>query len=103
MRKKGLSTENELSPDLIASLQRHPELHERIERILRIVEDADGDATKADEAEERVAEELRKMGQEALQSWAERKLQKVEAEYEQSSLYKRREKKASTGQQDLDE
>jgi len=69
-------------------------LHERIDAILCIVDDTDGDAIKADEAEERVAQEARKMGHDALQAWAERKLVRVEAEYEESPLYKRREKKA---------
>lgn len=102
MANKEISKEVELSLNLIASLRRHPELHERIEQILRIVENADGDATKADEAEELVAEQLRKMGQEALQSWADRKLQKVQGEYQQNSLYTRREKKDSTGRQGSD-
>lgn len=97
MTKQNEGQESQLPPDFLARLRRHPELHERIDAILRIVEDTDGDALKADAAEERVTQEVRQMGQEALQAWAGRKLVRVEAEYEESPLYKRREKKGSPG------
>lgn len=51
-------------------LNQHPHLKNRIEQLLKIVEDADGDLEKADEAERRVIEELRKMGNEVLHDWA---------------------------------
>lgn len=97
MTKQDEGKECQLHPDFMARLRRHPELHERIDAILRIVDDTDGDAIKADEAEERVAQEVRQMGHAALQAWAERKLVRVEAEYAASPLYKRREKKGSSG------
>jgi len=60
-------------------LQAHPHLRDRIHQILSIAEDAEGKIDKADEAEERVIEELRKLGQEVLQNWAVGKeKQKVE-------------------------
>jgi len=54
-------------------LNAHPHLRERIEQLLAIVEDAAGDIEKADEAERRVIEELRRLGQETLHGWALRK------------------------------
>ena len=51
-------------------LKKHPHLKNRIEQILEIVENTDGDLKKADEAEKRVIEELRKMGNEVLHDWA---------------------------------
>jgi|APMed6443717190_1056831.scaffolds.fasta_scaffold129987_1 hypothetical protein len=51
-------------------LNKHPHLKGRIERLLEILENADGDVKKADEAEKLVMEELRKMGNEALHDWA---------------------------------
>ncbi len=51
-------------------LNKHPHLRNRIEELLKIVENADGDLKKADEAEQRVIEELRKMGNEVLHDWA---------------------------------
>jgi hypothetical protein len=53
-------------------LNRHPELKARIEVLLSVVENAEGDLTLADEAEQRVIEEMRQIGQTALQSWATR-------------------------------
>jgi hypothetical protein len=97
MKRNEPTKKNQFNEEFIERLRRHPELYERIDAILRIVEDADGDVTKADEAEERVVEEIRKLGQEALQSWADVKLEKVGSHYEESLLYKRREKKNSAG------
>ena len=54
----------------INRLNQHPELRERMESLLNVVENAAGDCTKADDAEQHVIEELRKMGNEALHSWA---------------------------------
>lgn len=51
-------------------LNKHPDLKKRISELLKIVENADGNAQKASEAEQMVIEELRKMGNEALHSWA---------------------------------
>jgi hypothetical protein len=78
-------------------LREHPRLSERISRLLEVVENTAGDVVKADEAEQRVLEELRKMGQEALQSWAERKQARVEQAAEADPTLQRKEKKVSTG------
>lgn len=51
-------------------LRKHPHLKNRIEQLIKIVENADGDLEKADEAEKRVIEELRRMGNEVLHDWA---------------------------------
>ena len=51
-------------------LNKHPHLKERIEQLLKIVENSDGDLQKADDAEQRVIDELRKMGNDALHDWA---------------------------------
>ncbi len=58
---------------LEARLNAHPHLRDRIEELLKIVEDAAGDIDKADEAERLVIEELRRLGHEALQGWADLK------------------------------
>jgi hypothetical protein len=60
-------------------LNKHPHLKNRIEQLLKIVENAEGDLKKADEAEKRVIEELRKMGNEVLHDWASSR-EKQEAE-----------------------
>ena len=78
-------------------LQEYPELRARFEEMLAIVENADGDIVKADEAEERVIQELRQLGQSALQGWAERKQRLVQNESEGRSGVTRKVKKTSTG------
>lgn len=78
-------------------LKEHPELQARFEELLAVVENAAGASFTADAAEQRVVEELRQMGQSALQAWAERKQQRVEVSYERRSDVRRKEKKSSTG------
>jgi hypothetical protein len=53
-------------------LERYPELKERMERLLDVVENTGGDVKLADEAERRAIEELRKMGQQVMQGWGQR-------------------------------
>ena len=60
-------------------LNQHPQLRERMETLLNVVENVAGDWTKADAAEQSVSEELRKLGNEALQGWAEQAVQKATA------------------------
>jgi hypothetical protein len=60
-------------------LNQHPQLRERMETLLNVVEDVAGDCTKADAAEQSVIEELRNLGNEALQCWAARAVQKATA------------------------
>jgi len=78
-------------------LREYPGLYERISGLMEVVENASGDAVKADEAEQRVIEEVRRIGHEALQGWADRKLQRVTQAAEADSTLQRKEKKVSTG------
>lgn len=61
-------TNNTLS--LAERLSAHPQLKERVEALLAIVEDTNADVKQADEAERRVIAEVRRLGNEALCSWA---------------------------------
>lgn len=74
-------------------LRDHPELRERLERLLDITENAAGDVEKAAEAERRVVEELRQMGNEVLHSWARRQEQKKEEEFNRKPGVNRKVKK----------
>ena len=88
--------------DLEARLKRHPLLHKRIETLLGIVEDSEGNLDKANAAEERVIQELQQMGKETLQYWAEEKeFQKTEKykESNQQNKIKNKGKKKSIGTQ----
>jgi hypothetical protein len=51
-------------------LDAHPQLKARSDALLAIVEEVEGELQRADDAERRVIEELRRSGPEALQGWA---------------------------------
>ena len=74
-----------------------PEVRARVERMLDLIENAAGDVEKAAEAERRVTEELRQMGNEVLHGWARRQQQKKEEEYNTQAGVHRQRKKNSTG------
>src|SRR6516225_6626829 len=57
-------------------LREYPELKAKMERLLGIIENAGGDIEKAAEAERRIIEELRQMGNEVLHGWARRQQHK---------------------------
>jgi hypothetical protein len=74
-----------------------PEVRARFERMLELIENAAGDVEKAAEAERRVTEELRQMGNEVLHSWARRQEQKKEEKFNNEPGVNRKGKKTSTG------
>ena len=82
--------------ELADRLNRHPEFRDKVEELLDIVDNKSGNANKADNAEELIWEELREMGQRALQDWAERRHERVVGESENRKELSR-EKKGSTG------
>lgn len=87
-----------VSKSLEERLNRHPELKSKIESLLSVVENAEGDLCKANEAEQRMIEEIRQLGQVALQEWANRQNQaqtdRFTHDYPQAQ---RTRKKRSTG------
>lgn len=62
--------------ELLNRLNRRPDLKKRAESILSISEDEGDGIVKADEAENRIREEVRRMGNEALAGWAESRVEK---------------------------
>ena len=79
-------------------LTAHPQLLERIEALLNVVENSTGDIEQADLAEQRVIEEVRQIGQQALKGWAECQHQKQLKLLRQSHPQARKHlKKNSTG------
>jgi len=65
---------NTKSTDFMKRIEKQPALLKRFEQLLCIVEDSAGDIQKADEAERRVIDELRDMGNEALTAWSEQQI-----------------------------
>lgn len=66
--------------ELVKLLNAHPSLRERVEQLLQVVEDTDNNLEKADAAEQRVIEEVRKIGHTALTEWATNKNNQYEQE-----------------------
>jgi len=83
-------------------LKEYPELKVKIEAMLSIIENAGGDVEKAAEAERRIIEEMRQMGNEVLHGWARRQQQRKEEEYNAKPGANRKEKKRSTGSPSLE-
>ena len=71
-------TENDIK--LLGLLNTHPLLRHRVEPLMSLVEDSDEIIEKADAAEQRVIEEVRKIGHAALSEWADCKNKRNEAE-----------------------
>lgn len=63
MQTKRISDE-----DMVRRLNEHPELRERVSALLLAVRDEGGDLKRADDAEQRLTDELRRMGQKAMQA-----------------------------------
>jgi hypothetical protein len=55
---------------LIERLREHPELMQRFKTILEITSNADGPWKRADEVEELLIEEMRRLGNTTMGSWA---------------------------------
>ena len=86
---------------LVQRLHQHPHILAKVEELLAVVENAEGDLTSADAAELRVIEEIQKLGQAALQGWAERQnQQQTQVLLEKTPAVHRSRKKNSTGTQD---
>ena len=69
--------------DFLKRAQHHPELLERFERLLSLVEDSQGDLQKANEAEQRVIQELQQMGNEVLAAWGRQQVSQLSEAQEQ--------------------
>jgi DNA-binding IclR family transcriptional regulator len=81
---------------LIHQLNRNPQLKNRIKSLLLVVDNAAGDVTLADAAERRVIEEIRQMGQEALEAWAIRQVEQLtEALEEAPGIWRNGQKKSA--------
>lgn len=83
--------------DFLDRLQHYSDLQAEFDAILDIVENAQGQANKADQAEELLAQRLQLLGQQALQGWAFRKHRILQSEADSRSDLSRKQKKSSTG------
>jgi hypothetical protein len=98
-----LPTPSQTSKSFEQRLNAHPELRAKFEVLLSVVENAQGDLIRADAAEQRVIEEIRQLGQVALQDWASRQEQQQSKSFSQKNpTANRGGKKNSIGTADSD-
>ena len=92
-------TESHLPSDeeIMRGLNANPQIKHRIASLLAVVQDAAGDMKEADAAEMRLIEEIRLMGQEAMQSWAIRQVELTEQTVRRGGQVHREGKKNSAG------
>jgi hypothetical protein len=87
-----------LSDDaLLAFFQSHPGFRDRVASIVGAVGNLDGNLGEADAAEERLVEETRLLGLEALQGWAEERVEATERDVRGQAGIHRQGKKNSAG------
>lgn len=83
--------------ELMRVLNANPQIKNRIASMLAVVQDAAGDLKEADAAEMRLIEEIRLMGQEAMQSWANRQVELTEQAVRRGGQVQREGKKNCAG------
>lgn len=81
--------------DLIHQLREHPEIMERVQKILAIAEDTEGPLKTADQIEELLIEEMRRLGGATLQEWATQAEERIgrELKNQDPSALKRKKKR----------
>ena len=87
----------EAKKNLSERLQQHPKLLARVGQMLDLVEGEGEQVIKAAEAERLVGEQLRQLGQETLQAWAEERHDRQVGYWERRQGVNRKKKKDSTG------
>lgn len=87
----------ETNGNLEQRLEAYPKLRRRFEEILSLVEEGRADLKTADEVEEEVCEQVRRMGLEVLQDWALGRQAGQEAAWNSRVGVTRKEKKQSGG------
>ena len=97
MEPQQMATTKLSDEEFLAFLEKHPDLRDRFASIVGIVENSEGNLKEADTAEERILEEMRHLGREAMQGWAERQVEVTEQEIRQQPQMHRQGKKNSAG------
>jgi hypothetical protein len=91
-----------MTNNLVERLAKYPHLRDRFEAILNVVENTTGELERADDAEMKAIEEVRKMGSELLQTWASnQEMKKSSQAVEENPQLIRHSKKNCIGSQRL--
>jgi hypothetical protein len=96
MKKKNIVVLG-LTPEenrLIEQLRQHPEIRERVRSILEIAGNQEGPLKTADEVEELLVEEMRRLGNVTMRPWASQAEERVSTELksQDSSVLSRKKK-----------
>lgn len=84
----------ELSDEaFLAFIKAHPGVRSRFGSIVSAIENSEGNPREADAIEERLAEEMRLLGREAMRGWAENQVALTEREIRQQPQMHRQGKK----------
>lgn len=75
----------------------YPKVRERIEELLEIVEGDEEEVRRADEIEEQVDQQVRGLGRETIQSWAQTQAARQERAWSRRGGVTRKEKKDCGG------
>src|SRR5271155_2889069 len=97
MEAQQMATTKLSDEEFLAFLEKHADLRDRFASIVGVVENSEGNLKEADTAEERILEEMRHLGREAMQGWAERQVEVTEQEIRQQPQMHRQGKKNSAG------
>ena len=81
----------------LAFIKAHPCVRGRFGSIVSAIENSEGNLLEADAIEERLVEEMRLLGREAIQEWAENQVDLTEREIRQQPQMHRQGKKNSAG------
>lgn len=68
---------------LIQQLRQNPRMMERVQTILNLADNADGPLKTADEIEEILVEEMRRLGNDTLHHWASKAEERVAREFKE--------------------
>ena len=82
---------------LMQALKEQPRIRQRLEELLAVVGNEAGDCELADDAEMRLTQGLRRLGQDAMQSWAQARVASAEHDVRWAGRAHREGKKNSSG------
>jgi hypothetical protein len=92
-KERVAAARQQTDPEWHEALNRHPDLKARMMRLLALVDSAD--VALADEAERRAIRELRGMGQEVLNAWAQSQAGRACSQMPAAEAFKDGKKKSS--------
>jgi hypothetical protein len=69
-KKRAQNALSQQESHLVKQLRKHPQLMERVQKILEIAETGEGPLKSADQVEELLIEEVRKLGSATMHEWA---------------------------------